>query len=225
MGIKTIEFSAALHVEDKFGKRLDKKTGRIPGDIKFERGKLSAPVQKDVCHCFFNDKAFLAIAYNRQVSSGIGIVPGVAIPLTKKMEMGQAYVGFEISEIMDYKRMKSMLDGKRLVLNTNNFFIHIRAVTDKVFDQPFRNRKLISKIHEEYEKLGIRSAGGMGYMAKYDDPFLDWLQRGFNYFVQKGYLVRRSDFKHMICPTHQTTGRFIFKDNAFFCDECNSYLL
>ena len=224
MTLKTIQFAAVLYAEKKSGWKLNKKTGRHPKDMEFEKGKMMAPLSKEICHCFLNDKAFLAIGFHKQYSHGIGIVPGVGIPITKRMESGEAHVGFMLDEITNYKRMQSILDGKRVVINSINFIVHIRPVTDKTLDQPFANRKMIKKVHEQYENLGIRSAGGSGYMAKYDEPFLTWLMGAFDYLTQNGYIQRKPDFQLAVCKKHKTSGEYISEYNAFFCEKCGNYI-
>lgn len=224
MGVKTLHFAAVLYTDIKWGHRPDKKTGRLDMDMGFEKGKLMAPGARKMCHCFLNDKAFLAVGFDKQISKGIGIVPGVGIPITKRMESGEAHIGFELSDILDYKQMQSLLDGKRFVINTINYIVHIRPVSDKTLDQPFLNRKLINKVHDEYEGLGMKSAGGKGYMAKYDEPFCNWILGAFDYLTQNGHIQKNPGFQLPVCQKHKLTGQYMPDDGAFFCDKCDDYI-
>jgi hypothetical protein len=218
---KTLQFAAVMGKMINYGMKLDK-TGRSAYDKQFDNGKMSLSMGKRVCHCFLSKERFYAVEFNVQHSAQI--LPVVPLKVKTSLDIGKEFVNFKLSEVMDYKRMSSVLGGKRLVMKTINDFFQIRPVTDTSIEQAFSNRKLICKIHEGYEKLGIKSAGSSGYTAKYDEPFLRWFHSVLAYHTKQGDITRRPGLRKRTCPKHKRTCKYVPEYKAYFCEKCQSYI-
>lgn len=216
-----LRFPAVVGLRSKVGMKV-KKGGKTKHDLDWDKGKLGYDT-KEICHCFLNQKEFYAVEFNKQISKGIGIVPGVGIPISKKIEEGQAFVLFQLSEIKDFRPVESALT-KRFGINTYNHLIELRPVDFTNIDQARHNRKLIKGAQEVYEIIGINSKDGPGFMSNYDRPFIDFFHSRFNQYTTQGFIRKKGNVMVKVCPKHKRTGEYISMYNAYLCKSCNDYI-
>jgi hypothetical protein len=216
-----LRFPAVVGLRSKVGMKV-KKEGKTKYDLDWDKGKLGYD-RKEICHCFLNQKEFYAEEFNKQISKGIGIVPGVGIPISKKIEQGQAFVHFQLSEIKDFRPVESTLT-KRLGINTFNQLIDLRPVDFTNIDQARHNRKLIKAAQEVYESIGINSKEGPGFMSNYDRPFIDFFHNCLNQYTTQGFVTKKVNATAKVCPKHKRTGEYVPMYNAYLCRSCNDYI-
>jgi hypothetical protein len=220
LGNNILHFAAVLGKNKRYDVKLDKK-GKSSSDKQYEKDKLSPSTSKNICHCYMTEKEFYAIEFNVQHS--MSLLPAGPLKVNTRFDQGEQFIHVNFADVYGYKRMQSVIYGKRLVIQSLNDYLHFRPVGDNPIDQGFTNRKLIRKVHEEYESLGIKSKDGPGYMSNYDEPFLRWIHGVFIHLTKDGRVKLRSAGGLKVCPNHKRTGRYASQYNAYYCYFCKNY--
>jgi hypothetical protein len=205
LGNNILHFAAVLGKNKRYDVKLDK-NGKSYSDKQYEKDKLSPSTKGDICHCYMTEKEFYAIEFDVQHS--MTLLPAGPLKIDTRLDQGKRFIHINYADIFGYKRMQSVMNGKRFVIQSLNDYLHFRPVGDNSIEQGFTNRKLIRKVHEEYESLGIKSKNGPGYMSNYDEPFLRWIHGVFIQLTNDGRVKLGSAGRLKVCPKHKRTGRY-----------------
>ena len=217
-------FPAVITFEKKFGHKVNKKTGKTRVDKLYEKSALTHSLYlQRVCYCFLSEEEFFTLEFDKMVSQGLELLPGVALSFAQREEMGQPYVYFSMDDIIDYKIITGF-SVPQFCVNTINRYVFIFPVSGIWIEYKRKNKDLIIQCQEYYESIGIKSKKGPGLRSKYDDPFSGYMNDLFKQKERSNIIKRKPNYYIPFCPTHKRTGRFLYDHNKFYCQKCDDFI-